>query len=832
MLRHWNPRIAGSACGVALIALGSTGPASAGTNAFTSIGPDGGSVRRVLLHPTMPSIAFALTSGGFYRSTDAGLNWQIVRTNAQFPPEDLAVDPRDPNRVLLAVVGQSPLVSTDAGATFASVGNFPPVPGLRHVEFSADGTVAYGAIGIRVVRSTDGGRHWSERTPVPSVSASELQFLRVDPLDPAVVYVFDLNAGGFRSTNGGGSWQPLALPANSNDMAITSTTPQRIWVASFNTGLHLSTDGGASFPSVFPGPPGSFAAVTTIAIDPQNQSVVYVSLNQAGVFRTADGNGWANVTAGTRIGLINSISVNPLDATQLMLGGATGVTVGTPNTMGIGGTWEGRNHGIFAASGGDMSFASGSGRIYVSTFDVGVHFLADGAAMAPIDNEALQLTQSSSGRSTTSGLLAQSRGTDRLFVGIGEGYARSDDGGGTWQPGTTGTGLYTDAVAHFADSPGNPDLILATVQSGLRRSIDGGDTWTSANTGLPAQAHATAVVFSSAAPNTAYAGIESFDGVNCCTQHGVYKSTDGGASWSPANTGFAAAEIRAIAVDPTDAQIVYAAAGASGLLKSSNAGAAWSRLDWPNAPGLTLSVAIDPELPSIVYVAGLNTLARSVDGGATWQALTSTVTRDGLPVNALLADPRRGATLLASTHSNGFAEITIAPNLVLETGGSFVNPVAPGAQETYRYRLRNAGPFHATGARAVVTLPADATGISATTTNGACVVQGTTVTCTAPTLVATAMADIEVRSTHPAVGTIEVLASASGDQPDPEAANNAMRYSVTVAVPPPTPPPPPPTPPSSGGGGGGGTTSLLWVLTLAVLRIARSYAKPRRFSTS
>jgi hypothetical protein len=99
---------------------------------------------------------------------------------------------------------------------------------MRHVEFSADGSVVYGAAGVRVVRSTDSGRTWSERTPVTANAASNLQFLRVDPRDANVVYVVDLNQGGFRSTDGGATWVPLpTLPANTFDLAITRTTPQR-----------------------------------------------------------------------------------------------------------------------------------------------------------------------------------------------------------------------------------------------------------------------------------------------------------------------------------------------------------------------------------------------------------------------------------------------------------------------------------------------------------------------------------------------------------------------------------------------------------------------------
>ena len=228
----------------------------------------------------------------------------------------------------------------------------------------------------------------------------------------------------------------------------------------------------------------------------------------------------------------------------------------------------------------------------------------------------------------------------------------------------------------------------------------------------------------------------------------------------------------------------------------------------PNGQLDTLAVATDPDVPNIVYVGGFNRFARSVDAGLTWQELRPFVERPDWLANALLADPRRAGTLLMSTVTQGLAEITIAPNLVLESGAAPLSPVAPGAQATYRYRLQNLGQFHATGARTAVTLPADATGIAATITNGACLVQGTTVTCTTPVLEAAATTDIVVSSAHPAAGTIQVLASVRGDQPDPQAADDEVRYTVTVAQPVTPPPPPPPAPPPSGGGGGGGTSFL------------------------
>jgi uncharacterized repeat protein (TIGR01451 family) len=816
MLRRTGSRKVARA-GIIAIALSSSAPVFAGANQFSQIGPDGGSIIQVLIHPTMPSIAYALTSGGYYRSTDAGLTWRQVGENLEFAPADLAVDPTDPNRVIVVVPAVSPLVSTDAGATLAQVGSFPIPGGAQHIEFSADGTAVYTASNNRIARSTDGGRNWSERTPVTANSSSGLMFLHVDPLDANVVYVRDLNAGGLRSVDGGGTWQAFNLPAFTIDIAITSTTPQRIWAAS-QTGVYSSTNGGTTWtPATLP-PSTPPAAALSIALDPTNQSIVYVGTSPLGLLRSPDGIVFTNVHGNARIGQITSIAINRSQPANLMLGGVAGIVATTTS----GGTWVRRTSGIFSASAGDMSVAAASSRIYIATSNAGVHFLADGVARTtPVDNDALQQLQQGVVRATTFALLAQARGPDRLFVGISDGYVRSNDAGDTWQSGTTGGG---DTVMHFASSPGNPDLIVAsTSPPGMYRSIDGGEAWLPASAGLPPQSTALALAFATTAPATVYAAIESLDGNgDCCIQHGVYRSLDSGANWSAANTGFTSSHVRGLAVDPANAQVVYAAANVDRLLKTTNGGASWSQLQ--GAPSQVLGVVLDPELPNIVYVASINQVARSIDAGLTWQDLRPSSARPEWQQTALLADPRRASTLLMSTHSHGVAEMTIAPNLALESGGSPINPLQPGAQQTYRYRLRNLGPFHATGARAVVTLPAGTTGISATTTSGSCVVQGITVNCTSPVLLTDAVAEINVSATHSALGTIEVAATTIGDQPDSSAANNELRYTVTVAQ---AVVNPPPSGGGGGGGGGGGTSSLLYVLSLAMLSMVRRRIKAR-----
>ena len=91
-------------------------------------------------------------------------------------------------------------------------------------------------------------------------------------------------------------------------------------------------------------------------------------------------------------------------------------------------------------------------------------------------------------------------------------------------------------------------------------------------------------------PSTLYAG----------TDHGVFKSTDGGAAWSAVNTGLPSTGVDALAIDPATPSTLYAGGG-GGVFKSTDGGAAWSAINTGLTTPWVGALAIDPVTPSTLY---------------------------------------------------------------------------------------------------------------------------------------------------------------------------------------------------------------------------------------
>ncbi len=124
---------------------------------------------------------------------------------------------------------------------------------------------------------------------------------------------------------------------------------------------------------------------------------------------------------------------------------------------------------------------------------------------------------------------------------------------------------------------------------------------------------------------------------------GVWKTIDGGSNWSSIFDDYGSLSIGALAIDPTDSDIVYVgtgeanpgggsvAYGGDGVWKTTDGGATWNHVGLPKSRYIG-RIVVDPVNPSRVYVAATGNLYsrnrdrgvyRSVDAGASWSLVLS-----------------------------------------------------------------------------------------------------------------------------------------------------------------------------------------------------------------
>jgi hypothetical protein len=111
-------------------------------------------------------------------------------------------------------------------------------------------------------------------------------------------------------------------------------------------------------------------------------------------------------------------------------------------------------------------------------------------------------------------------------------------------------GLTDLSVRCVAIDPQTPSTLYALAYTTVFKSIDGGASWSAAGTGLPAFPSAFDLVVDPQTPTTLYVAIYTGD---AHTGPAVFKSTNGGGSWSEIDVGFNATRfIAALTIDPPD----------------------------------------------------------------------------------------------------------------------------------------------------------------------------------------------------------------------------------------------------------------------------------------
>jgi photosystem II stability/assembly factor-like uncharacterized protein len=507
------------------------------------------------------------------------------------------------------------------------------------------GQTVYASTGNRIYRSTDAGDTWiSASIGLPD---QPIHALAIDPTSPFVAYA-GTGTGLFRTIDGGLSWRPTTAGggiAYVAAIAVSRTVPPIVYAAT-TAGVLKSVDTGQTWKTTL-----AFSA-SAVAIDPELPANVYAAFSSM-IYRTADGgenwtlasNGFsAPIAAGAGGRLyasrasfsgdgiwtspdrgatwtqtvfafgVTSIAVNPLNPLMLY------ASVSDPFFFSQG-VWRSVDGGLSWSYGGlrervVLSLAFGEkddATIFAGTNDrEGVFRLRTG------ESNWLPLTPRFARLSVASVAVALD---STVHAGTELGVFRKRPGL-DWERATPLGG----PVGAVAIDPKSPARIYATadavpgprftINSGLFQSVDGGISWSLVVS--PARSVAVDPSF----PTTVYAG--GAPAPLLFSGGGVFKTIDGGTKWFASNDGLCPAAttpfcavISSLAVDPQNAQTVYAGSFRT-IYKSNDAGAHWSSVK-DGLGDYVVSLAFDPLSSPTVYAGGPGAgLLKTTDGGANW----------------------------------------------------------------------------------------------------------------------------------------------------------------------------------------------------------------------
>jgi photosystem II stability/assembly factor-like uncharacterized protein len=654
---------------------------------WRQIGPTrGGRARALSGVPSQPNVFYiGFDNGGVWRSTDYGSTWQpIFDDQPTGSIGAIAVAPSDPNIIYVGsgagiirpdlAVGDGIYKSTDAGRTWTHLG-------LRDTQMIAMIDVdprdpnrlfvavlghPYGPNEERgIFRSTDGGRTFTKVLFKDEYTSGN--DVRIDPSDPNTVYatlwqqqqsfIEGQGFGGagngiYKSTDGGSTWKQLTegLPSIIQaNIAVSPSNPRRLYATVAGTqnggrgpatttgivGFYTSADGGDHWSLVVNAAPGGTNVkvdprplarigggdLPTVTVDPKDDRVVYSA--SVVMWRTEDGGtNWSAVRGAPGGDDYQKIWINPND-TKIILAVADQGAVISANRGASWSNWYNQPTAAMYHVTTDNAFPY---RVCGGQQDAGSACVASRS----MDGE-ITFHDWHPANIQEYGIAAPDpRDPDKVY-----GSARTNVSLYNRKTGqTTNVGPSADQRAGgfgrnvrtmpIAWSPLNPDVLYYT-SNVVWKSTDRAHTWTRVSPDLARQTWEV--------PANA----------------GTYASTV-----TPSPLG----SITALSLSPRSAGVIWAGTDDGNIQVTVDGGATWSNVTPPEIKPWTRIFNIEAgHFDNETAYAAANTLRlddlnphfwRTHDGGKTWTEINTGIA-PGAVANSIREDPRQRGLLYAAT---------------------------------------------------------------------------------------------------------------------------------------------------------------------------------------
>lgn len=571
-------------------------------------------------------------------------SWQTISYNpGNGRVNVVAQDPNNPNTLYCGVPSGGCWKSTNGGSSWTPLTDQLPVLGVSAITINhANSNVVYIGTGdgdgsdtysIGVLKSTDGGASWNTTGLAWLISNNRvIRRMVMHPTNPDILWVAS-SAGIFKTTDGGNTW---SQPSSENvyDIEIHPTNPNILYAASDR--FFRSADGGNTWQLVTTGLPGTGDVNrASIAVSPHQPDYVYflagsdADASFFGLYRSTN----AGVSFSLRSNSPNifcyaldgndtggqswydiALAVSPTNAEEVHAGG-----INVWKSTDGGTTWDIKTHWYYPPPVGYVH-----ADIHTLDFFNGVLYCGSDGGLFKSTNGGNDWTDISQGLEIMQ--FYRFGGTPQnanLLIGGAQDNGTNRYNAGQWTHVIGADGM--EAAIDYSNS----QIMYGAIQNGgLRRSNDGGQNFTDiTGTINDAGAWVTPYVIDPVSPNILYGGFLQ-----------LWKTTDRGDNWTQISNFATVANIRSIAVAPSNNQVIYVGTYTD-IYRTTDGGANWTTVT-NNLPSAAKTyIAVHPNNPNKLWVtlsgysAG-NKVMYSSNGGNSWTNISGNL--PNLPVNCII----------------------------------------------------------------------------------------------------------------------------------------------------------------------------------------------------
>jgi photosystem II stability/assembly factor-like uncharacterized protein len=557
-------------------------------------------VQALAQSPSNPNILLAGTVNGVFRSTDSGDSWQkIASATLPLDNDSIAIDPKDANTVYVGTWWRA-YKTTDGGANWRLIKNgMIDDSDVFAIDIDPrDPNHIYASACSGIYESFNKGEKWGKAQGIPSASR-RTRAIKFHPTLAGTVLAGTTE--GFWMTSGVGWSLTTSKALEINSIAVHPDEPNKIYIATNNYGLMVSSDGGRNFAQSN----GNFTSrmMLSIVSDVERPNRLYATTNNTAggggfVFTSDDGGQSWNPS------MRNLVANNDVPITLLQ-------DKVNPNLI-----YLGSNSGIFRSIDRGASWTKiapkPAPKGKVTYKKVGKKMVAvkpppaDPKKISALGERINALAYTDDGRN---GIYAATESGLYRTYNIDTGWER------VWQQSVPNPAnpkmSVTERVFVITVSPADPNqLWMGTSRSGLLRSNDGGATWATV-LDVPAVAPISAIDIPAGRPDYIYVG----------TTQTLYLSRDGGQKWSRRGGNLPLGNFASILVNPHKPDEVFVASALEnngGIYQSQNAGMNWKRIDlkdWSLPTARIWTMTFDPKNSDRIFVgthsSGIYRLERS-----------------------------------------------------------------------------------------------------------------------------------------------------------------------------------------------------------------------------